>query len=372
MGPLHGIKVLDLTRLLPGPYATLVLADLGAQVDKIEEPTGDYARHMPPMKDDTSGLFLGLNRNKRSAVIDLKTENGVAQLKQLVRQYDVLIESFRPGVMDRLGVGYEVLKKENEKLIYCSISGFGSTGPDAKRAGHDINFIARSGALGYGGDPRGPPSFPGVQMGDIGGSLFSVIGILAAIHERKTAGVGRFVDVSMTECSMSFLHMHLASRMAMGSQGTPLQRGREALNGGYPCYGLYRTKDHRYLAVGSLEPHFFLRLLESIDRAELMDGAYDIGPDGKKTREALESVFSQRNLSEWILHFRSIDVCVEPVLEGDEVFNDEQLKSRGVFAEAFGNQWLLTPLRMHSIEVARAPTLGEHTNEILREAGISQ
>ncbi|MER2562414.1 MAG: CoA transferase, partial [Myxococcaceae bacterium] len=198
--PLAGLKVLDLSRLLPGPYATLVLADLGATVDKLEEPQGgDYTRHMPPMKDDTSALFLGLNRNKRSFTLDLKSPDGVAALKRLVKHYDVLVESFRPGVMDKLGVGWESLSKEHPTLIYCSISGYGATGPDRLKAGHDLNYIARSGVLAYGGVKQGAPAMPGVQVADIGGgSLFALVGILAALHERQRTGVGRFVDISMT------------------------------------------------------------------------------------------------------------------------------------------------------------------------------
>src|SRR3954469_16342342 len=195
--PLEGLKVLDLSRLLPGPYATLVLADLGASVDKLEDPSGgDYIRQMGPFKGEQSALFLGLNRNKRSATLDLKAPGGAEKLKQLVKQYDVLVESFRPGVMDKLGVGWEALKAENPRLIYCAISGYGQTGPDRLRAGHDLNYIARSGALGYGGDADGKPAMPGVQIADIGGSLFSLIGVLTALYERERTGRGRFVDIS--------------------------------------------------------------------------------------------------------------------------------------------------------------------------------
>jgi alpha-methylacyl-CoA racemase len=373
MGPLQHLKVLDLTRLLPGPYATLVLADLGAQVDKVEEPHGDYARHMPPIRDDVSALFLGLNRNKRSLVLDLKSAEGVAQFKKLVPAYDVVIESFRPGVMERLGVGYEVLKSLHPGLIYCGISGYGATGPDSKKAGHDLNYIARAGVLGYGGSAEGPPTMPGVQMADIGGSLFSVIGILAALEQRRHTGLGQFVDISMTDCATAFLHLHLASRLQMGDAGHPLQRGREALNGGYPCYGVYETADKKYLSVASLEPQFFSRLLGVLGRPELMDGAYDTGALGQQTRGALEGIFGQKSLAEWIAQLQGHDVCVEPILEGDEVLGDAQLKVRGLFQEGpAGRIFMLTPVRFHAVQIQEAPTLGEHTEVVLRENGIVQ
>ncbi|MEW5738103.1 MAG: CaiB/BaiF CoA-transferase family protein [Myxococcota bacterium] len=371
--PLEGLKVLDLSRLLPGPYATLVLADLGAQVDKVEEPgVGDYTRHSPPMKDDTSALFLGLNRNKRSIALDLKSPDGAAKLKALARQYDVLVESFRPGVMDKLGLGWDALQKENPRLIYCAISGYGNTGPDRLRAGHDINYLARCGALAYGGKPGGAPAMAGVQIADIGGgSLFALVGILAALHERSRTGKGRFVDVSMTDGALAFLHMHLAGRLVMGKEGVPLQRGREALNGGYPCYGLYQTGDGRWLAVGALEPKFFMGVCAALERPELMDGAYDTGELGARTRAELEKVFASKPLAHWIELFRTVDLCVEPVLEGDEVLDDPQLKARGLFEEEGGVVWLRTPLKLGAPPIRPPPALGQHTEEILREHGLS-
>ncbi len=365
--PLEGLKVLDLSRLLPGPYATLVLADLGATVDKLEDPNGgDYLRSMGPGKGDDSALFLGLNRNKRSATLDLKSAEGPATVKRLVKQYDVLVESFRPGVMDKLGVGYEALKAENPRLVYCAITGYGQTGPDRLRAGHDLNYLARSGALGYGGEAGGAPAFPGVQVGDIGGgSLFALVGILAALHERQRTGLGRLVDVSMTDGSVAFLHMHLAARLAMGTDSGPLQRGTQTLNGGLPCYGVYRCADGKYLAVGSLEPKFFQGLCAALGRPDLFDGAYDLGGDAKQVRSKLEAVFAEKTRDAWVAVFGTLDVCVEPVLEGDEVLQDPQLLARGMFFEANGLMQVRTPLQFGPIPQAPAPKLGEHTKEIL-------
>ncbi|HEX4620151.1 MAG TPA: CaiB/BaiF CoA-transferase family protein, partial [Myxococcaceae bacterium] len=219
-GPLSDLKVLDLSRLLPGPYATLVLADLGAQVDKVEDPLGgDPVRLMPPHWGEESALFAALHRNKRSLVLDFKRPECVSALKRLSRRYDVLVESFRPGVMERLGLSYAALAAENPRLIYCSITGFGQTGPDRLRAGHDVGYIARAGVLGHGGPRDGAPAMPGVQIADIGGgSLFGLIGILAALHERDRTGRGRAVDISMTEGALAFLHMELSARALLGPE----------------------------------------------------------------------------------------------------------------------------------------------------------
>jgi len=378
--PLTGLRVLDLSRLLPGPYATLVLADLGATVVKVEEPDGgDYVRQMPPERDGVGALFYGLNRNKRSLALNLKTPEGRDALKRLVRTHDVLVESFRPGVMDKLGVGEAVLRAENPRLIYCAISGYGQTGPDRLKAGHDLNYVARAGLLGYGGEADGAPAFPGVQMGDIGGgSLFALVGILAALHERERTGVGRLVDVSMTDGATAFLHMHLAARLFMGEQGGPLQRGREALNGGYACYGLYRTADGRWLAVGALEPKFFMGVLERLGRMDLMEDAYAPGEAGLRVKAELTRLFAEHPMAYWQERFAGTDLCVEPVAEGDQVLADAQLRARGLFVDVedarLGRKvtHLLTPLRMGPTPVQPPPALGEHSREVLTEAGFSE
>ncbi|MCY1014876.1 CaiB/BaiF CoA transferase family protein [Pyxidicoccus sp. MSG2] len=377
--PLTGLRVLDLSRLLPGPYATLVLADLGATVDKLEEPDGgDYVRQMPPLRDDVSGLFYGLNRNKRSVTLNLKTPEGREALKRLVRHYDVLVESFRPGVMDKLGVGEAVLREENPRLIYCAISGYGQTGPDRLKAGHDLNYVARAGLLGYGGEAGGAPAFPGVQMGDIGGgSLFALVGILAALHERERTGKGRMVDVSMTDGAVAFLHMHLASRLFMGTEGGPLQRGTEALNGGYACYGLYRTADDRWLAVGALEPKFFSGVCQRLERMDLMEDAYAPGEAGARVKAELTRLFAEHPLAYWQERFAGSDLCIEAVAEGDDVLHDAQLRARGLFVEAedarLGRKvtHLLTPLRMGDTPLREPPALGQHSREVLAEAGFT-
>lgn len=361
--PLEGLRVLDLSRLLPGPYATLVLADLGATVDKLEEPNGgDYIRAMGP------GLFGALNRNKRSVTLDLKSPTGVAALKRLVKRYDVLVESFRPGVMQKLGVSYEALAAENPRLVYCAISGYGQTGPDRLKAGHDIDYLARAGTLAYGGERHGRPAMPGAQIGDISGSLFGLIGLFAALYERQTTGKGRFVDISMTETSMAFIHMHLGARMLAGKEGKPLERGTDALNGGFACYGLYETGDHRWLAVGALEPKFFQGVCAALGRPDLFDGAYDTETGASaRVRAELEKIFLSKPRAAWLQLFAQHDVCIEPVNEGDEVFSDPQLVARGIFV---GDQ-LRTPVNLGPLPGRAPPELGQHSREVFLEAGFS-
>ncbi|MET0402120.1 MAG: CaiB/BaiF CoA-transferase family protein, partial [Cystobacter sp.] len=366
--------------LLPGPYATLVLADLGATVDRVEDPAGgDPLRHTPPLSDSgESAMFYGLNRNKRSLVLDLKSPGGREAFSRLVRGYDVLVESFRPGVMDRLGLGWDTLRALHPRLIYCAISGYGQTGPDRLRAGHDLDYVARAGVLGYGGQDGGAPAFPGVQMGDIGGgSLFALVGVLAALHERERTGQGRFVDVSMTDGALAFLHMHLAARLFLGEQAPPLRRGAEVLNGGFAGYGLYRTADGRHLAVGALEPRFFSSLCDALGRPDLLADGYSPGEPAARVKAELERLFAEHPLAHWMERFAGRDVCVEPVLEGDEVLADAQLRARGLFVRSEDTQrgrevtHLLTPLRLGDTPLRPPPSLGQHSRAILAEAGFS-
>jgi len=378
VGPLAGLKVLDLSRLLPGPYATLVLADLGAQVDKVEEPQGgDYLRQMPPRFGEEGAHFYALNRNKRSIALDLKRPEGVNALKRLARRYDVLMESFRPGVMAKLGLSYAALSAENPRLIYCAISGYGQTGPDRLRAGHDLDYIARAGVLGLGGT-REAPAMPGAQLGDVGGgSLFALVGILAALFERQRTGKGRFLDVSMTEGSTAFIHMHLAARLLAGEGAAPLARSGDPLNGGYAGYNLYRARDGKYLAVGALEPKFLGALLEKLGRPELLADAYDLGGGAERVRGELARLFGSQPRAHWLELLAGSDVCVEPVHEGADTLTDPQHVARGLFVEAKDEQrgitvtHLRTPLADQALPLRPPPELGQHGREILAEAGFT-
>ncbi len=283
-GPLAGLKILDLTRLLPGPVCTLHLADLGAEVIKIEgfEHGGadDYARRMglgaAPGED--SFFFRVVNRNKRGMRLDLKQPAGVEVFLRLARDADVVVESFRPGVVDKLGVGYTAVRAINPRIVYCAITGYGQDGPWRDRAGHDLNYIATSGVLDQIGHAEGPPAIPNLQIGDLlGGALTATMGILAAVIGAKATGDGRYVDVSMTDATFAHAYTGLLSVLA---RGATLPRGVDDLNGGLPGYGLYRTQDGRYMAVGALEPKFWQVFCTAIDRPDLKPFGLARGEEG--------------------------------------------------------------------------------------------
>ncbi|WP_394825952.1 CaiB/BaiF CoA transferase family protein [Pendulispora albinea] len=373
--PLSGIKILDLSRLLPGPFASLVLADLGAQVDKIEDPGGgDYLRHMPPAVagegGTQSGLFLAINRNKRSAVLDLKKPEGRDALLRLVESYDVVLEQFRPGVMDRLGLPHALLRERNPRLVVCALTGYGQTGPLRLRAGHDINYLARSGVLGFQGPPGAPPAVMGFQLADIGGALWSVIGILAALSARASTGQGSVVDVSMLEASMGFAASSFGQMLA----GLMPQRGNETLSGAVAPYGTYETKDGRYVTLGALEPKFLMAFAAGV-QVEIDLGALMPGPHQEGLKAKFREIFLSRTLAEWIDFGSRVDCCLEPVLLPEELASDPQLAARRVFFELpspWGNllQFRL-PVTAPDAQHRPPPHQGEHTRAVLREGGFS-
>jgi crotonobetainyl-CoA:carnitine CoA-transferase CaiB-like acyl-CoA transferase len=371
-GALAGIKVLDLSRLLPGPFASLVLADLGARVDKLEDTGGgDYLRLTPPLVGDTSGLFLALNRNKRSACLDLKKESARAALLRLIEHYDVLFEQFRPGVLDRLGLGHATLLAKNPRLVVCALTGYGQDGPLSGRAGHDINYLARAGVLGMQGPPGAPPQVPGFQLADVGGGLWSVIGILAALQERARTGKGSVIDVAMVEASMGFAVATIGQLLA----GQTPRRGDEALTGALALYGTYATKDGKYVTLGALEPKFWLAFCAGVG-LESDFSALVPGPHQDALEEKLRAIFAARTRAEWEAFARRHDCCLEPVLEPDELRADEHLRARGVFFE-MDSPWgrigqLRTPLTPRESTHEPPPRQGEHTDAILREAGIDE
>lgn len=375
MTPLSGIKVLDLSRLLPGPLASLVLGDLGAQVDKIEDTSGgDYLRAMPPHlsgdgAEPTSSIFLALNRNKRSAVVDLKNAEARAAFLKLVRGYDVLLEQFRPGVLDRLGLSHATLLAENPRLVVCAITGYGQTGPLAQRAGHDLNYLARAGVLGLQGPSDRPPALPGFQLADVSGGLYAVLGIMGALMERGRTGKGQVVDVAMIETAMPFAIAGFG--LAFGGQAPA--RGEEALTGGIAPYQTYATKDGGAMTLASLEPKFWMQFCAGIGRQAEMSDLVP-GPHQVALKEHLRKVFAEKTREDWIAFAAERDCCLEPVLTAEEARRDPHLMARKVFFD-LASPWgsipqLRTPLTSPDRQHAPPPRSGEHTDAILREAGL--
>jgi crotonobetainyl-CoA:carnitine CoA-transferase CaiB-like acyl-CoA transferase len=370
-GPLEGVRVLDLTRLLPGNYCTLLLADLGADVMKVEEPgRGDYIRWAPPLVDGEGAVHRALNRGKRSATLDLKASEGSAVLRRMVRHADALVESYRPGVLDRLGVGFEALRAENERLVHCAITGYGQDGPYRDRAGHDIDYIGYAGILHATGAPDGPPVLPAVQVGDFGGGMAAALAIAAAVGEAARTGRGRFVDVSMLDVAMSWSGVLLAWYLATGE---PPPRGGMPLDGGLACYRVYRCADGKHLAVGALEPRFWRTLCEELGLADLGDVHLDPGRQ-EEIASRLQGVLGKRTRDEWVDLLASKETCVAPVNDVSEAVRDPQVEHRRLVASAEGTFVGPGPaVRLADGGAAAmrpAPALGEHTEEILREAGF--
>lgn len=365
---LEGIKVLDLSRLLPGPLCTLYLADMGVDVLKIEDTDkGDYSRFIPPLQKINSSLFLAINRNKSSITLDLTKEEGKKIFLKLAKSSDVIVESFRPGVVKKLGINYEIIKKENPKIIYCSISGYGQTGPYSKKAGHDLNFCSYSGIIKKSSQKREKPSIPRFQIADIVGGTFNALtGILAALVYQKITGCGQYIDVSMMDGTLA--------NYVTGLSNVNL------LSGTTPYYNLYETSDKRYLALAAIELKFWECFCEAINRDDLIPYHIVSGKKGEKIYKELSLIFKTKTLKEWINYFKNIDCCISPVLTVQESINNEQVRARNMVItkkhpiEGNVTQFSL-PLKFSNFEFKvrkSAPMHGEHTKEILSSLGYSK
>jgi alpha-methylacyl-CoA racemase len=387
--PLQGIRVLDLSRLLPGGFCSLLLADFGADVLKVEDTgMGDYIRWSPPYYEGAhdsakSALFLSLNRNKRSIRLDLKSDGGREALLALVRQSDVVLESFRPGVLERLGVGYERMREENPGIVYCAISGYGQDGPKRDASGHDENYLGLIGVLGLTGERGGEPVQAAGQIADLGGgALMAAFGILAALRERDGSpehpgsGEGQMVDVSMADGALSWLAMVAAAYFA---DGVVPRRGDLPLAGALICYRPYECADG-WVSLGALEPKFWQAWCRGVGREELVAKQFE--HPGSDAHAQVQEIFRGRTRAEWEAFAREHDCCLEPVLELDEALESELVRAREMVVE-LDQPGAGRPVRQLGVPIkltrtpgehARlpGPALGEHTEEALLEAGYSQ
>ena len=367
-GPLVGIRILDLTRLLPGPVATLHLADLGAEVIKIEDPqVGDYARTLGTGQGEDSAYFRMINRNKQGLRLDLKKPAGVEVFMRLAREADVIIESFRPGVMDKLGVGYAAIAAVNPKIAYCSISGYGQDGPYKDLAGHDINYLGYAGVLDQIGSAGGNPAIPNFQIADLlGGALTAAMGILAAVIEAQRTGQGRYIDVSMTDSVLAHTYF---SMLRLNDAGQSAPRGTDLLSGGLPCYATYRCADGKHMAVGALEGKFWKTACEVLGRPEWLKRQWDASLRGE-----LAELFATRPRDEWASLFAAVDCCITPILSPEEALANEQILARKMVVQEDGLTQFAPPLKMSGFEFSirqAAPKSGEHNAAILAAAGYS-
>jgi alpha-methylacyl-CoA racemase len=380
--PLEGVRILDLSRLLPGGFCSLLLADLGADVVKVEDTgMGDYVRWATPHYEGAEGsakgaLFLALNRNKRSVRLNLKSEGGRDALLRLAREADVLLESFRPGVLGRLGVGYEALRAENPRLVYCAISGYGQDGPFRDRSGHDMNYLGLIGLLGLTGDEDGAPTQAAGQIADIGGgALMAAVGILTALRERDRSGEGQFVDVSMADGSLSWLAMVAARYFAEGI--TP-RRGNIELGGSLICYRPYACADG-WVTLGALEPKFWQAWCRGVGREDLIEKQFD--RPGSPAHVEAQAIFMERTRAQWQQFASEHDCCLEPVLDLDEALDSELVRAREMVV-GIDQPGVSDPVKLLGVPIKLSrtpgdphqrpgPALGEHTDEVLAEAGLS-
>jgi len=373
MLPLQDLKILDLTRLIPGGYATLILADLGAEILKIEDiELGNYSRWMEPTIGEYGVYFHALNRDKKSMKLNLKAEDGKKIFKKLVKKgYDTIVESFRPGVMDRLGIGYNTLREINPRVIYCAISGYGQNGPKKEKALHDLNCLAVSGALSITGE--GTPAIPGIQIADTSSALFSVMSILTAYIARERSCQGQFIDISMTDGVISLLSIHLFKYLV--DSKIP-EGGRMQFNGQFPCYRVYKTKDGKYMTLAALEEKFWEHFCIAIERRDLIKKQFD---DSIETKKELEKIFKSKTRTEWEKISENIDCCLEPVLNFKEVTEHPQLKSRNLFFDIDHQSVKIPNVRIpflmsgvNNMPRNPAPLWGKHTEEILISIGYEK
>jgi len=377
--PLDGIKVLDLTRYLPGPFATQILADFGADVIKVEETAGELGRFLPPFKGGLGTRFCSVNRNKKSITLDLKSEKGKEIFKKLASGADIIIEQFRPGVMDKMGLGYNSLKTGNEGLIYCSLTGYGLSGPWFDRAGHDINYLNTAGVSALTAGRDGVPVMSSVQIADVaGGSLFAVIGMLLALFHRSRSGKGQLCDIAMMDGALSLLSYTVGEWCGKGS--VP-QTGREFLTGGFAMYNTYRCGDGKYVGLGAIEGKFWSGFCKKIGRDDLINSQFDISKQEEMISD-INSIMQGKSRDQWVEFFAGSDICFTPVLDLDEVSEHEQVKAREMLIKIMnfrgsGEDLVVTgnPVKLSDTPceiVLEFPDTGGDKVRILTDAGYTE
>jgi len=376
--PLDGIKILDLSRYLPGPLATQLLADFGAEVIKIEEPGGELGRALPPFAGGMGTRFCSVNRNKKSVILDLKDIEARSVFMKLAEEADVVVDQFRPGVMDRLGIGYKDIRKVNKGIVYCSITGYGLSGPLINAAGHDLNYLNLAGVTGLTAGRGGEPVIPAVQMADLaGGSLYAVIGILLALFARTRTGEGQLCDISMMDGALSLLAYTIGEWSGNGRLPEP---GREFLTGGFAMYNVYRCGDGRYVSLGAIEQKFWQGFCLGLGREEFIPLQYVPEKQEELIRE-IEKIMLARARDEWVEFFSGSDICFTPVLDLYEVSEHDQVRAREMMIKmsdfmGSGKDVFVTgnPVKLSdtpcSIEL-EFPLTGDDTENVLSEAGYS-
>jgi len=375
---LEGITVLDFTRLLPGPFCTQLLCNLGADVIKIEDPKlGDYMRSVPPIVHDVSYPFLMVNRGKRSLAVDLKTPEGQEIVHKLARRADVVVEQFRPGVMARLGAAYDDLAMMNPKLVYCSFSGYGQTGPYKDLPGHDINFQALAGILSVtAGQDDKRPAIPGVPIADLASAFNAALAILAALRTRDRIGRGEWIDVSILDTAVTLMVLGLARFLATGDEPVP---GETLLTGVFPFYSLYETKDGRWLSVAAVEPKFWIRMCELVGAPELSERQFADGAERVAAAQTLAARFRERTSEDWEALFAKEQLPITLVKRVSEVVRDPHVKARELLplidVPDVGKLQVIAHPAKHAEtkvrDLARVPDKGGNTVEILRSLGYT-
>lgn len=377
--PLDGIKVLDLTRYLPGPFATQILADFGAEVIKIEETAGELGRYLPPFKGGLGTRFCSVNRNKKSITLDLKSDRGKEIFRKLASGADIIIEQFRPGVMDKMGLGYNSLKTGNEGLIYCSLTGYGLSGPWFDRAGHDINYLNTAGVSALTAGRDGVPVMSSVQIADVaGGSLFAVIGMLLALFHRSRSGKGQLCDIAMMDGALSLLSYTVGEWCGKGS--VP-ETGREFLTGGFAMYNTYRCGDGKYVGLGAIEGKFWSGFCKKIGRDDLINSQFDIAKQEEMISD-INSIMLWKSRDQWVEFFAGSDICFTPVLDLDEVAEHEQVKAREMLIKIMnfrgsGEELVVTgnPVKLSDTPceiILEFPDTGGDAVKILTDAGYTE